>query len=351
MKNRIDLEKFNIRTDLVIDSDIKDNYIDKKQINDSILVTSILVNDELGDELGKKPGNYITIEFDDITNYEDQVEVIEVLKKELDELINIKNISKDDSCLVLGLGNRFSTADSLGPVTLDKVMVTRHLFILNTDVKEGIREVSGLSPGVMANTGIETYDIISSLVEKVKPKFLIVIDALASSSIDRINKTIQLTDTGIHPGSGIGNNRKEISYDTIGIPVIAIGVPTVVESSILVSDTINYIFQHISYIKSNYETNKLMFGHRDTKKYLEELKLQNLNDDEKKELSGILGTMDDNKKKELIYEVLNSINYNMIVTPKEIDFLIDKLSGVIAGGINKSLHKAVNSNCTNKKNL
>lgn len=341
MKNRINLSNFNIRTDLVIDNEIKDSYIDKKKINDNILVTSIDVNAELGIELNKKVGSYITIEFEDITNYEDSKELIEVLNNELSNLLRKKKIKDTDTCLVLGLGNRFSTADSLGPITLDKIMITRHLFKLNTNVKKGIREVSGISPGVMANTGIETSDIIESLITKIKPNFLIVIDALASSSIERINKTIQITDTGIHPGSGIGNNRKEISYDTIGIPVIAIGVPTVVESSILVSDTIDYIFSHISYIKNNYDANKLTFGHRDTKKYLEILKQQNLNEEEKKELSGILGSLGEEKKKELIVEVLNSINYNMIVTPKEIDFLIDKLSVVIASAINKCLHKSV----------
>ncbi|MBQ8682095.1 MAG: GPR endopeptidase [Bacilli bacterium] len=344
MKNRIDLKNFNIRTDLVIDNEIHDSYINKKNISDSIAVTSVDVNDELGTELNKKPGSYITIEFEDITNHEDCEDVIRCLSEEIMKLLSKKKIDKDSSCLVLGLGNRFSTADSLGPITLDKVMVTRHLFLLNTGVKDGIREVSAISPGVMANTGIETYDIITSLIERVKPNFLIAIDALASSSIDRINKTIQITDTGIHPGSGIGNNRKEISIDTVGIPVIAIGVPTVVESSILVSDTIDFIFQHISYIKANYESNKLVVGHRDSKKYLEKLREQNLNENEKKELSGILGTLDEGKKKELIYEVLNSIDYNMIVTPKEIDFLIDKLSGVIASAINKSLHECVTDN-------
>lgn len=341
MKNRIDLSKTNVRTDLVIDNEIKDSYIDKLQINDNIFVTRIDVNEDLSHELNKKIGSYITIEFDDITNHEDNIEVSEILTKELKTLLEKKKISNKDNCLVLGLGNRFSTADSLGPVTLDKIMVTRHLFIMNTDVKAGIREVSAISPGVMANTGIETYDIITSLVERINPRFLIVIDALASSSIERINKTIQITDTGIHPGSGIGNNRKEISLDTIGIPVIAIGVPTVVESSIIVSDTINYIFKHLSYIKDHYETNKLIVTHRDRKKYLETIKNSNLSDNEKQEVSGILGTMTEEKKKELIYEVLNSINYNMIVTPKEIDFLIDKLSEVISKAINSSLHEDV----------
>jgi len=347
MKNRINLSNYNIRTDLVIDNNISKNYIKRKKVSNSIFVTSIEVNDELSIELKKKTGSYITIEFDDVTNYEDNQEVMNIFCLELDKLLKKKIIKDSDSCLVIGLGNKASTADSLGPITLDKIMITRHLFLLNTSVKEGIREVAGISPGVMANTGIETYDIISGLINKIKPGFLIVIDALASSSIDRINKTIQITDTGIHPGSGIGNNRKEISYDTVGIPVIAIGIPTVVDSSILVSDTLNYIFQHISYIKSNYDANKLMFFHNNKKKYLEALKNHNLNDSEKRELSGILGTLNNTEKQELVYEVLNSINYNMIVTPKEIDFLIDKLSTIISGGINKCLHKAVDGNGIN----
>lgn len=342
MKNRIDLTNINVRTDLVIDNEIKESYIDKEQVSDSILITRIDINDNLSLELKKKSGSYITIEFEDITNHEDNIEVSNILSQELKTLIEKKNIVPNDSCLILGLGNRFSTADSLGPITLDKIMVTRHLFVLNTNIKDGIREVSAISPGVMANTGIETYDIITSLVKKIKPKFLIAIDALASSSIERINKTIQITDTGIHPGSGIGNNRKEISFETIGIPVIAIGVPTVVESSIIVSDTIDYIFKHLSYIKDHYETNKLIIRHRDSKKYLEKIKKSSLSDNEKQKVSGILGTMTEEKKKELIYEVLNSINYNMIVTPKEIDFLIDKLSEVISSSINNTLHSKVN---------
>lgn len=343
MKNRIDLSQFSIRTDLVIDNEIKESNICKRKVNDSITVTTIDVNDNLGKQLQKKSGLYVTIEFLDITNHEDKVEIEQCLKEEIQKLIHFQKIKEEDECLILGLGNRESTADSLGPITLDKIMVTRHLFELGTDVKKGIRSVAAISPGVMANTGIETYDIIISLVEKMKPKFLIVIDALASSSIDRINKTIQLTNTGIHPGSGIGNNRREISMDTIGIPVLAIGVPTVVESSIIVSDTIDYIFKHLSYIKSHYDSNKLVVGHRDSQKYLEQIKNQVLNDEEKKEVSGILGTLDEEDKRELIYEVLNSIHYNMIVTPKEIDFLIDKLSDAIANAINEGLHLAVSS--------
>lgn len=339
MGNRIDLSKFNIRTDLVIDSEINNDYVTKRSVNDSINVTSIEVNDEVSLKLNKKEGTYITIEFADITNHEDKVVVEEVLSLELDKILKKNNISDSDSGLVIGLGNRFSTADSLGPKVVDKIMITRHLFELKTDVKDGIRCVSGISPGVMANTGIETVDIIMGIIKNIKPKFLVVVDALASSSIDRINKTIQITDTGIHPGSGIGNNRKEISLETIGVPVIAIGVPTVVESSIIVSDTIYYLFKHLSYIKNNYESNKLVVSHSGD--YINRIKEQEMDIREKENLSGIIGTLSEEEKLDLTREVLNSINYNMIVTPKEIDFLIDNLSEVISSSINKSLHKAV----------
>ena len=337
--HRIDLSKFNIRTDLVIDDEVQESDIKRKEINDHIKVTTIEVSEELGKTLNRKSGTYITIEFLDITNHEDFQKVNQCLTEELKQFLKKKGIQERDACFILGLGNRFSTADSLGPAVVEQVMVTRHLFELGTDVKDGIRNVAAISPGVMANTGIETYDIITSLVSKIKPKFLIVVDSLASSSIDRINRTIQITDTGIHPGSGIGNHRKEISMETIGVPVIAIGVPTVVESSIIVNDTIDYIFKHLSYIKEHYEVNKLVVGHQ--KGYANEIKSRDLSLDEKKEVSGILGTLDEETKRELIYEVLSSIDYNLIVTPKEIDFLIERLSEAIATSLNHCLHLAV----------
>lgn len=339
MKNRIDLSRFSVRTDLVIDNEINSNYINKRNINDSINITSIDIDEEVSAKLNKKKGMYITIEFADITNHEDKILVEENLVIELKKLLDKNGVKNIDEGLIIGLGNRFSTADSLGPKSLDKVMITRHLFELNTNVKNGIRCVSGISPGVMANTGIETFDIIDCIIKKIKPKFVIAIDALASSSIDRINKTIQLTDTGIHPGSGIGNNRKEISSYTIGVPVIAIGVPTVVESSIIVSDTIYYLFKHLAYIKDNYDTNKLVFSH--SSDYINKIKEQEMDIKEKENLSGIIGTLSEEEKLNLTREVLNSINYNLIVTPKEIDFLIDNLSEVIGEGINKCLHSAV----------
>lgn len=341
MKNRINLSKYQIRTDLIIENidEFNDKRVTINNINDSIKVTTVSIDEDLSSKLNKKQGDYVTIEFSDITNHEDRKELEKTLVNEIRKMLNGTDISSDATCLIVGLGNKSSTADSLGPKVVDRVLVTRHLFVLNTNVKEGIREVSAISPGVMATTGIETFDIITSIVKKTKPQFLVVVDALASSSIDRINKTIQLTNTGIHPGSGVGNNRKELSFETINIPVIAIGVPTVVESTIIVNDTIDYLFKHISYIKKNYTMNKLVFTHN--KNYLKDVNEEDLSKNEKKEISGMLGELDDNDKKALIEEVLTSLDYNLIVTPKEIDFLIDNLSKVIAKGIDKALHDAI----------
>lgn len=341
MKNRINLSKYQIRTDLIIENidEFNDKRVTINNINDSIKVTTVSIDEDLSSKLNKKQGDYVTIEFSDITNHEDRKELEKTLVNEIRKMLNVTDISSDATCLIVGLGNKSSTADSLGPKVVDRVLVTRHLFVLNTNVKEGIREVSAISPGVMATTGIETFDIITSIVKKTKPQFLIVVDALASSSIDRINKTIQLTNTGIHPGSGVGNNRKELSFETINIPVIAVGVPTVVESTIIVNDTIDYLFKHISYIKKNYTMNKLVFTHN--KNYLKDVNEEDLSKNEKKEISGMLGELDDNDKKALIEEVLTSLDYNLIVTPKEIDFLIDNLSKVIAKSINKALHDVI----------
>lgn len=187
----------------------------------------------------------------------------------------------------------------------------------------------------MGQTGLETSEVISSLVDKFKPNFLIAIDALASQSIERVNKTIQMTDTGIHPGSGIGNSRKEISYETLKIPCIAIGVPTVVDAITIVSDTINYMHKHYIYSKLNINNplNKLMAY---SPNYLKEN--ITLNKKDKETLLGIVGTLEENEVKQLLFEVLTPIGFNLMVTPKEVDFLVEKLSLIIGNGINKALH-------------
>ena len=321
----IDLSKFHLRTDLIIENK---EATHRKEIIEGIEVTS-----------SYKDGNYITISFEDITNFESREKVGKVLEKVLSKILEQNNIKEDDECLIIGLGNIKSTPDSLGVKVVSDILITKHLFKYG-NVKEGIRKVASFTPGVMANTGLETSNIIKAIINEEKPKFIIVIDALASLSIDRINKTIQITDTGIHPGSGIGNNRKEINQKNIGIPVIAIGVPTVVTSTTIVYDTIEYLFKHISYIKENEELNKLTFIK--SKNYKNKIKDKKLTEEEQNTLLGLFGSLNDTEKRSLINEVLTDIDLDLIVTPSEIDFLIDKLSNLIANAINNSLHKEVN---------
>lgn len=320
----IDLSKYKLRTDLIIENN---DLTHTKKTIDGIGITS-----------SYKDGNYITISFEDITNYESREKVGKVLEQIIKEILEKNHINETDECLVIGLGNIKSTPDSLGVKVINDILITKHLFKYGS-VKEGIRKVSSFTPGVMANTGLESSNIISAIIKEEKPKFVIIIDALASLSIDRINKTIQITDTGIHPGSGIGNNRKEISKKSLGIPVIAIGVPTVVTSTTIVYDTIEYLFKHISYIKDNEETNKLTFIK--SKNYKQKIKDKKLTKEEQNTLLGLFGSLNNIEKRSLINEVLTDIDMDLIVTPSEIDFLIDKLSNMIASSINNSLHKEI----------
>ena len=337
MGHNIDLSNYKIRTDLAIEA-IDNKKIkgitSKEIIEEGIKVTEVMIDEEASQIINKKKGNYITIEFEDVTDYENGKKVEKKFSSELTKLINKLNIDKEASCLIVGLGNSKSTPDSLGPLVINNVLVTNHLFELE-EVTDGYRRVSVLVPGVMGQAGLETSEVISSLVDKFKPNFLIAIDALASQSIERVNKTIQMTDTGIHPGSGIGNSRKEISYETLKIPCIAIGVPTVVDAITIVSDTINYMHKHYTYSKLNINNplNKLMAY---SPNYLKEN--ITLNKKDKETLLGIVGTLEENEIKQLLFEVLTPIGFNLMVTPKEVDFLVEKLSLIIGNGINKALH-------------
>ncbi len=204
---------------------------------------------------------------------------------------------------------------------------------------DGFRRVCALKPGVMGTTGIETSDLIISSVNGLKPDLVIVIDALASQSVERLNKTIQMTDTGIHPGSGVGNSRKKINKETIGVPVIAIGIPTVVDAVTIVSDTFNYMHKHFSYSLHNIDNPIDRLIPVTNINYLKQQ--YNLQKDDKEKLLGMIGGLSDNELKQLIFEVLTPIGYNLMVTPKEVDFVIKKLGEVIGNGINQAIHQAV----------
>lgn len=321
---KIDLSNFNIRTDLIVEN----NDLSHEEIKKDGLTITKTIQD----------GYYVTLSFEDITDFDYREIVGRNFELVIKDLLKINHIKDDDSCLIIGLGNRLSTPDSLGPKVLEDIVVTNHLFEFGS-VKKGIRKTFAFAPGVMASTGIETSKIILSLINEANPDFVIVIDALASKSVERINKTIQITDTGIHPGSGVGNNRIEISRKTMGKPVIAIGIPTVASASTIVYDTIKYLYKHISYIKDNESINKLSFHKNNYKNKIDSL---DLTEEEKKQLLGLYGSLDDSQQKGLIEEVLTNLDLNLIVTPTEIDFLIDRLSNLVASSLNNSLHRQIN---------
>lgn len=340
-------KKFLLRTDLAIESleNIEgSNKVDiKTYTKDDIKITKVVVSKDMEEVILKKEGMYITIEFNDITDFHQRENLGNILTDELKKILKVKKILDNYKCLVIGLGNESSTADALGPFTINNILVTRHLFLVDANVKKGIRNVAAISPGVMGQTGMETSELILNIVNTVKPDFLLVIDSLAASSLSRVNKTIQITDTGIAPGSGIGNRRKEISEKIYKIPVIAIGIPTVVDAITIVNDTIDMLYKHVSYIKNNESINKLVYRHfNNYDKQLE--KMKDLSKEEKESLLGMVGSLDEYEKKELLREVLEQTNYNLIVTPKEIDFLIEKLSKLLANSINNALHREIKDN-------
>lgn len=363
MDSRIDLAKYIVRTDLALEAnemlieektvagekDIShiEGVIIKEKTKDDLKVSLIEVTKEGAKQIGKKEGSYITIEVQGIRSGDSdtQQKVEKVFAEELSYFLKNLKINKDSSVLVVGLGNWNVTPDALGPSVVENLIVTRHLFELQPEsVHEGYRPVSAIAPGVMGLTGVETSDIISGVIEKIKPDFVIAIDALAARSLERVNSTIQISDTGIHPGSGVGNKRKELSKETLGIPVISIGIPTVVDAVTITSDTIDYILKHFG--KELKEGNRpsralapagMSFGKR---KQLTDEDLPG--EEERKMFLGIIGTLPEDEKRKFIHEVLSPIGHNLMVTPKEVDIFIEDMANLIANGLNATLHEAVN---------
>ena len=325
--HKISLEKYNLRTDLIIErEDIQGTK--KETIKDEIYQV-----ERIEDHNDK----YVSISFDDITDKDNFKTIENTLIKELKLVLKDINIIKVDLVFIIGLGNSLSTPDSLGPKTLENILVTSYLYNLG-EVDKSYQNTAIFKPEVTGTTGIETSTIIKSLIEKTNTKLVIFIDALASSSIDHLNKVIQITTKGISPGSGVGNNREELTKNTLNIPVIAIGVPTIVEASTIVKDTLINLKKHISYQIENKDNIKTkLTTYQD---YSEQE--NNLSKQEEKNILGEIGLLDPSDLKQLIDEVLIPIKYNLMVTPKEIDFQIDKLSLLIANSLNKSLHDDFN---------
>ncbi|WP_238915183.1 GPR endopeptidase [Clostridium sp. YIM B02555] len=311
----------NVRTDLVLEARelYKESHKGEKDLDgievieeseDDISVTTVKVKNEDGaQKIGKPKGDYITIDIPSFTAYDGDTmdRVSKVLAEVLERLIKV-DVKKN--ALIVGLGNWQVTPDALGPKVAEKIMVTRHLqTVMPEAIDDSVRPVSSIAPGVLGITGIETVEIIKGVVEKTKPELVICVDALAARKVQRVNATIQISNTGISPGAGVGNNRKQINEENLGVKVIAIGVPTVVDAITIANDTIDLVID--SLIK---------------------------NSSSGTDFYKMLKSIDKNEKERLIKEVISSeTSGDMIVTPKDIDLVINSLSKIIANGINMAV--------------
>ncbi len=295
--------KYKTRTDLALEvrESFPEDDVEIKGViltedfdkQNKVRISTVEIKDEAGAKAMERPiGTYITIEAPELNNSSEDYHksVSNYIERNIKKLIG--KLSKDE-VLVVGLGNREVTPDALGPQVVDNLFVTRHLIReFGKEFKEQnhLGNVSAISPGVMAQTGMETVEIIKGVIKETNPKLIIVIDALASRSVSRLNTTIQITDTGISPGSGVGNNRKALNEESLGVKVIAIGVPTVVDAATIVADTLT--------------------------KYME---TTGFNEDE---------------TYKFISEVNNNQINNMFVTPKNIDEMVKRISYTLSEALN-----------------
>ena len=312
------IEKYSIRTDLALEDkerfesdnvevqgvSLKEDYDEEREIK----VTTVKIETENGAKVMRKPvGTYITMEAPNMAvpdeDYHDEI------SKELAKFLArfIKKDKEDFSILVVGLGNRKVTPDALGPYVVDNLNITRHIvkeYGKYAMGEEDVRLVSAIVPGVMAQTGMETVEIIKGIVRETKPDMMIAIDALAARSSKRLNRTIQITDTGINPGSGVGNHRNAITKDTVGIPVLAIGVPTVVDAATMVNDTMENLILALESSETLRGVGVVMQGYNAAEKY------------------------------ELVKELISPHLNGLFVTPKDIDETVKRISYTISEALN-----------------
>ena len=290
-----------IRTDLALETterfteehveirgvEIREDYDQEKDIR----TTVVKITTENGAKaMGRPQGNYITIEAPDLSAADEGYhrEISEEIAKHLRSLIDLDH---EKSILVVGLGNQAVTADSLGSHVVKNLHMTRHIireYGQKNLGKEEMHRTSGIIPGVMAQTGMETSEIVQGIVDETKPDVVIAVDALAARSVRRLNRTVQITDTGIHPGSGVGNHRIGLTEENLQIKVIGIGVPTVVDAATIVHDS----------------------------------------------MAHLLDALEEQEQKEFLEEMISPNLYSMFVTPKDVDETVKYLSFTISEGLN-----------------
>ena len=318
--------QFEVRTDLALEeresfegdggevSGVSLKEWDRKQTGVKLTEVRIL-NEQGAKAMGKPMGTYLTLEADRLSKKDDEYhsEISDELGTQLKKLMDqmLKGQERETlSVLVVGLGNPSVTPDSLGPRVLNNLQVTRHLtgeYGEDFLKKRDLPAISGITPGVMAQTGMETAEILKGIIHQTRPQMLIVIDALAARSVRRLGTTIQLTDTGIHPGSGVGNHRHSLTKDSLGIPVLAIGVPTVVGAAAIVHDTVSALINALSQSESTKATGKWV------------------------------GDMDSEEQYELIRELLEPEFGPLYVTPPDIDETVKLSCFTVSEGIHRAV--------------
>lgn len=311
--------EYTIYTDLAIEASAIENTKQRESLKGTnvknyseshVYVTSVeITSDDAAEKIGKPKGKYVTLEVPKLR--ESITEAFEsarnVLTKELKKILKLE---KHHTVLVVGLGNRFVTPDALGPKVVDRLLVTRHLYgVLPEELTKDMKSLCAVAPGVLGITGIESGEIIKGICDKICPDVIIAIDALASKKTSRISTTFQIADTGIVPGSGIGNKRKGLTKDTLGVPVIAIGVPTVIDAAAVASDAIELL---IDAVKANTKKGSPLYT--------------------------AVNAFDNDNRYDLICKVLSPTAGDLIVTPKEVDSIIDEVSKIIADSINDAVN-------------
>ncbi|HAX52515.1 GPR endopeptidase [Muricomes intestini] len=316
------LEKYSIRTDLALEEKerfeadnvevqgvvLEEEYDEEKEIR----ISRVRIETENGAKvMGKPVGTYLTLEAPNLAVPDEGYhrEISEKLSGFIRELIEAKGIQeKDDlSVLIVGLGNRQVTPDALGPFVVDNLCVTRHIVKEYGKYAMGMEHanmVSAIVPGVMGQTGMETVEIVKGVIEETKPDIVIAVDALAARNSRRLNRTVQIADTGINPGSGVGNHRNGLTKESLGIPVIAIGVPTVVDAATIVNDTMENLIQAL-------ETSDMLKG-----------------------VGDVLRTYNAAEKYELVKELISPHLNGMFMTPKDVDEMVKQISYTISEGMN-----------------
>lgn len=312
------MSEFRVRTDLALEAkesfeednvEIRGVRIDEDfDKQNEINITRVVIETKNGAKaMGKPMGTYITLEAPNMAIPDEDYhrEISKVLSKYIKELLG--DFSEEHSVLIVGLGNREVTPDSLGPLVVNNLLITRHVvkeYGRYAMGKEKVNSVSGIVPGVMAQTGMESAEIVKGVIEETNPDLLIAVDALAARSTKRLNRTIQITNTGINPGSGVGNHRNAINNESMGIPVISIGVPTVVDAAVIVNDAMENMLQAMEGAESL------------------------------KSIGNVLNTFNVAEKQELFRELLSPQLNTMFVTPKDIDETMKRLSFTISEALN-----------------